>query len=424
MVALGPDRLMAPQGAMEGTPGVSRGVEPDEGRSVDSVELAAEDALVLGQSPNDLNRDIASMVKEITKIGPKVPEIARRLGRHKETVRYWYKKIEEHNFGIQAEMDQESMGLRRLVFTVRFGDAYVPYIKPLMMAMADMSYVVGYSRSMPGDTYVINATPPIERTDDYLDFFDQLRVQGIFTQAEPTVYDQFRNVPMRTDHYDFMRGRWEFDGQATEDAPVEFAPSPRRKLDKIDLLLAKELMIDATRELREIQRSIWDIDHVEINYKTLCWHLSEHLERNRLLRGYKVNWVGTQYDTKSRRDLRPQHTYTGSELFVKSPTAEEMNELRARMAGLPILYSEAVGRDYHAQVAIPNELMVETLEYLESAIKPVREKSEFIMVDMRYAQSFTLPYLMYEEESHTWQFNKENLLAKFAEFMIQVKNAH
>lgn len=372
-----------------------------------------------------LNAEVAAMVKEIGKVGPRVPEVARRLGRHKETVRYWYRKIEEHNFGIQAELNQEFLGLRRVIFTVKFGEEYESYIQPLMSAMADLCYLVGFSKSMPGDTYVLNASVPTERTNEYLGFFEKLKGQGIFTEVDATVYDEFRNRPMRTDCYDFIRGAWDFDAAQLQGAspPEDIKPLSRQKFDRIDLLLAKELSIDARREMRDIQKSIWDVDNVDINYKTLCWHLNEHVERSGLLRGYKVNWMGTQYDTASRRNLRPQHTYTGSELFVRGPTAEELTALREATAALPTVWSEAVGRDYHAQIAIPNELFLETLERIESAIRPVREKSSFLMVDMRHSNQFTIPYKLYEEDSKSWQFNEEDLLVKFNDFMVRVKNA-
>jgi len=391
------------------------------------MDTSVENPVPSKENPGDLNRDFALMVKEISKIGPRVPEIARRLGRHKETVRYWYKKIEEHRFGIQAELNFEALGLRRIRFTVKVAPTYEPYIRPLMIAMSELCYLVGYARSMPGDTYVLDANVPDERSQEYLDLFDELKRLGIFTEVDSNLYDQFRNVPMQTDHYDFTRGRWNFNdiseagNVGTRDVP---GVTPRANFDRIDLLLAKELSVDATRELREIQKSIWDTNHVDINYKTLCWHLKEHVEKKRLLKGYKINWIGSHYDTKSGRALRPQHTYTGTELFVKRPTREEMARIVEKMAVLPVVWSQSIGRDYHAQVAIPNEFMVETLEYLETIIQPIREKSEFYLVDMRSSLAFTFSYKLFDEESRSWQFNKEDLLAKFAEFIVQVRNAN
>jgi hypothetical protein len=230
---------------------------------------------------------------------------------------------------------------------------------------------------------------------------------------------------MRTDFYDFEHGRWNFNGEPTqisESALAQSVTSPHPKFDKIDLLIAKELYIDATRELREIQQSIKENDGVDVNYKTLCWHLSEHVERNGLLRRYKINWMGTHYDSKSRRNLRPRHTYTGAELSVKAPTKQELEPLMERMRQLPMVWSEAGGNDYHAYIAIPNELIVETLQFIQSAIQPVRDKSTFFIIDMSNSVVFTIPYKLYQEESRSWQFNKVELFAKFSEFILQVKN--
>ncbi len=71
-------------------------------------------------------------------IGPKVPEIARRLGRHRETVRYWYKKLEANDFAIQAIINHEALGLKRIIMKVQFSEGYRDYVKPLMFAMNEL----------------------------------------------------------------------------------------------------------------------------------------------------------------------------------------------------------------------------------------------------------------------------------------------
>jgi DNA-binding Lrp family transcriptional regulator len=387
------------------------------------MEKPIEDATRTEANPSDLNRDIALMVKEISKIGPRVPEIARRIGRHKETVRYWYKKLEEHNFAINCIVNHEALGLRRIIIKVKFGDAYADYIKPLMFAMNELCYVVGYAKTLPDDLYVVDASVPEARVEEYLAFIEELRGKGVFTEAEPYVFDWFRNVPMRADYYDFELGRWNYDMSEMKGGDeVEPPLSSPQKLDRIDVLLVKELFVDARREVQDIQRSIREQDGVDINYKTLCWHLKEHVEGRGLLKGYRTNWMGTHYDQKSGRAGQRQHAYVGAELFVRGPSLEEKGRLMRMMGRFPVVWSEAVGKDYHVQMAIPSEMIMEGLEYIHETMEPVRNKSTFYLMDQMNAAGFTFSYKLYNEEARAWDFDRSELMAKFEALELQIKS--
>jgi len=373
-----------------------------------------------------LNSDVAAMVREISVIGPKIPEIARRLGRHKETVRYWYKKLEENGFAVQGILNHEAIGLRRVILKVQFGTEYLDYVGPMMAAMNDQSYIVGYAKALPEDVYVINASVPEELVNGFVSFASDLRDLGVFTTVDSYLFDWFRNKPMEGEYFDFEKGHWEFDVQTLmkQDRPyAEPVVSPKVKFDRIDLLLAKELQIDATRELQEIQAAIRESDGVEINYKTLCWHLKEHVEGHGLLSGFRTNWMGTRWDPVSDRARHRSHSYIGVDLLVKSPTSDERAETRKILDRLPLLWGEASGADYFAELAIPSEMLYEVLLLLNSVMGSVNNKATFHIMDQRNAAGFTFPYKLYDDSSRQWTFNKEDLLVKFKTLENEIRRA-
>ena len=156
---------------------------------------------------------------------------------------------------------------------------------------------------------------------------------------EPYQFDWFRNVPMRGDSYDFETGHWEFDLPSLVKKELPYTPpvaSPRSKFDRLDLLIAKELQIDATRELGEIQRSIKERDGVDVNYKTLCWHMSEHVQGNGLLKGYRINWMGSRWDPVTDKARHRSHSYVVMHILVKGPSPAEKMEILRMMDRLPI----------------------------------------------------------------------------------------
>jgi DNA-binding Lrp family transcriptional regulator len=372
----------------------------------------------------ELNAEVAAMVGEISRIGPKVPEIARRLGRHKETVRYWYKKLEENDFAIQGMINHEALGLKRLILKVQFGADYRDYVQPMMFAMNDLAYVVSYAKALPEDIYVINASVPVELVDDYIGFVDALKEQGVFTSLECFQFDWLRNRPMQGELYDFETGHWEFDipSLMKEERPYrEPVVSPKLKFDKIDLLLAKELQVDATRELQEIRESIKENDGLDINYKTLCWHLGEHVAPDRLLKGFKINWMGTRWDPVTDKARHRSHSYVGAHLLIKNPTADERLRTLKVMDRLPVVWAEASGTDYFAELSIPSDMFREVLLFLHNVMKAVDNKATFHLMDQRNSFSFAIPYKLYDESSRQWAFNKEDLLVKFKALENQIR---
>lgn len=76
------------------------------------------------------------MVKLISEIGPDIPEISRRLGQFKESVRYRYKeKLLERGLSIQALLNYESLGLRRIEMVVDFAPAFRQFAQTTMAAL-------------------------------------------------------------------------------------------------------------------------------------------------------------------------------------------------------------------------------------------------------------------------------------------------
>jgi hypothetical protein len=390
------------------------------------MEPTTENVTSKEESPTDLNADIALMVKEISKIGPRVPEIARRLGRHKETVRYWYKKLEEHNFAIQAITDHEAFGLKRIVMKVRFEEDYVGYVKPLMFAMNDLCYVVSYAKAMAEDYYTINCSVPEELVPEYLSFAEDLKQMGVFRSFEVYRLDWIRNIPMHGEFYDFGSGRWDFDMQSVTNAQTAFEPPvihDKAKFDRIDLLIAKELFVDATRELQEIQLAIKEKDGVEINYKTLCWHLKEHVMGKGLLKGFRINWMGTRWDAVLERAKQRSHSFVGIHFFVKDPSEQERLELMRKFDRIPFVWAEGAGRDYFVELDVPTEQMLDCMEYIQTAMAPVRERASCHIMDQRDAVGFTMSYQLYDDESRTWKFNREELLVRFKALETQVRQS-
>jgi|GEM_PF-384049 len=363
------------------------------------------------------NASTVQLAELITQIGPEIPEISRRLGQFKESVRYRYnEKILGKGIAVQAAIDHEKLGLKRIVFIVEFAAEYERYAQSILIAMSDLCYVAGFELTMPEGSYMVNASVPEEFVGQYSEFLRALEEKGLFRCVKILAFDWFRTVPMRAKFYDFDTGRWDFDWSNPGKPEVwEYKPSERKRFDYTDLLIVKELRIDATKPIKEMAEKFG------IGYKKLAWHYNTHVKQRRLIRGYTLNWMGTRYDFKLEKALHRTHRYFAIDMLAEGLSQVERMELMAKSNSLPFLWAEAGGENYWAQFVFPLDNMVEAYQYVTSAVRPVRDRVRLMVVDQTNALSFTISYKLFDEKRRAWAFNQEELLGKFGDLLLKIR---
>jgi hypothetical protein len=370
-------------------------------------------------NPTDVNTRTAQLVKQLAEVGPDIPEIARRLGQFKESVRYRYKeKILNKGFAVQASVDHEKLGLQRVVVVIDFAEEYTKYGEAILASMNEQCFLVSFARVMPSSNYIASFSVPRGFVEDLKAFFETIKEKGVFTKLEIFDFDWVRIVPMMSEFYDFDTGRWDFDwtNQSTQDFDsAKYMPSAPNKFDYADLLIIKELQMDANKSLKEIS------DKLNVNYKKLAWHYTTHVLGRRLIRGYSVNWMGTKYDYTIEKALHRQHRYFGMELLAKGLTEYEVIKVRERLSRIPFLWAEAVGKNYWAQLVLPVDGFVEALQFLTNALAEIKGKYEIFVPDQTEAASFTISYERYDQAQKEWTFDEPDLERRYEQLILKIK---
>lgn len=360
------------------------------------------------------------MVELLTQLGPDIPEISRRLGQFKESVRYRYKeKILKKGFAIQAAADHESLGLKRVILTLDFAEEYRMHAQSILSAMNELCFLVGFVRTLPKGLYVVNLSVPNKFVNEVKEFFLGMKMRGMFTHVEIYEFEWLRTVPMKARYFDFRTGNWNFDWTSAAKGEFEsaaYVPSVPAKFDHVDLLIIKELQIDANKTLKSIA------DKLKLNYKKLVWHYKSHVSRRHLLRGYDVNWMGTRYDYAIDKARQRSHRYLAVDMLVKEPSQHEMMRLRQKLNQLPFMWAEASGRDYFAEFFLPVEFAIEALQSFEEAIGPLKNKVDTLFLDQTSALGFTIPYELHDESSRVWKFDRARLLGRFEQLQMRIKS--
>lgn len=374
---------------------------------------------VVEQEPGNVNARTVQLVKLLAELGPDIPEISRSLGQFKESVRYRYKeKILNRGFAVQAAVDHEKLGLKRLMMIAEVPEPYKNYAQSIFAAMHELCYVVSFEKALVGGEHIIHITAPTDKIDEIRGFLTALSEKGLFSRIEVLDYDWFRNASMKADYYDFDTGRWDFDWQkeSSEDyKSAAYVPSTGIKFDYTDLLIIKELQIDANKSLKEISEKL------NINYKKLAWHHTTHVLTRGMIPSYTVNWMGTRYDYTLEKALHRKHRYFAIDFFVRDVTELELMTLRHDIDRLPFLWAEAGGMNYYASFGIPVDNVVEGLQYLGNVARSMRDRMSMYPIDQTEAARFTVPYKLYDPASKEWSFNRSELEQKFEGLLLQIK---
>lgn len=366
----------------------------------------------------NVNTRTVQLVKLLTEVGPDIPEISRRLGQFKESVRYRYKeKILNKGFAVQGAVDHEKLGLKRLMLIADMPEPYGVYAQAILAAMHELCYVVGFTRTLVEGEYVVNLSVPAQYVPQVRAFFEDFKQKGMFSKLEIIEFEWARIVPMKPEYYDFDTGRWDFDWQreSKDYKSASYIPSGPIKFDYIDLLIIKELQMDANRSMKEIA------DKLNVNYKKLAWHNTAHVIGKKMLSGFTVNWMGTRQDYAMDRALHRKHRYFIVDLFVRDVNELEAMTLRHGIDELPFLWGEAGGTNYLAELALPVDKVVEGLQFLGNLARPMKDRMNLFPIDQTEAARFTIPYKLYDTENGKWMFNSQDLVAKFDQLILQIK---
>ena len=377
-------------------------------------------AIVSATSKRDASARTAQLVNLLTELGPDIPEIARKLGQFKESVRYRYKeKILNRGFAVQGEVDHEKLGLSRVVVVLDFESVYKPYAQSILAAMSELCYLVGFTKTMPGGEYVASLSVPVGLREEVKTFFGSLKEKGMFAKVEFLEFEWFVISPMRSEYYDFDTGRWEYDW--SNPPPKASATAGRQRstpvrFDYVDLLLINEIQKDANKSLKEIS------DTLNLNYKKLAWHYSAHVKARHLLQSYSVNWMGTRYDYKIEKVLHRQHRYLALQLLIKDVNEFELISLRQESNKVPFLWSESIGKNYMAEFAFPLDFVVEGIQWLSEMMEPVRDRARLFTIDQSQSAGFTIPYSLFSQTQKKWVLETAELAQRFDNLILQIRS--
>ncbi len=376
-----------------------------------------------GRRPANSKTQMPEFVNAISQLGPNINMVSKSLGIFKETGRYWYKnKLLAKGFAVQAAVAYERLGLKYVVMVVDFEDDFEAYAKPILWAMSELCYVRYYNRTLPGGDYIVHAVVPQERVAEFTSLFGKLRDMAIFKSVKVHVADWHRNIPMRTEFFDFERRAWDFDwGKLAVKyrESDDMKPQGKADFDRLDLEILKQLQLDASTTLTKIAIK------AGATMKNTQYHYWKHVVGRGLIRNYRVNWLGTRYDYNREKGMHRMHRQLLLNFLATELTENEKLEVMAGLNQFPCLWAEAAGEGfYYAEFAFPSEAAAEGYAALAKTLHRVKRKYSLYIADYADATGFTINPQLYDTADNAWQFRSRELLPKFELLAMKITRTH
>jgi DNA-binding Lrp family transcriptional regulator len=366
-----------------------------------------------------LNDELVIMTRYLAQFGPNINEIARLTGQHPETVRYRYRKfLLEKGITIQAIPNYANLGFDRLVIIARLSPAFETKAKWVFGLLSDLCYLRSYTRVMLDGEFVFHVAVPSYLTDECAALYLALADMGLFNALEIMKFQDIRNPPMNSESYDFIRATWACDWNSLPSKKIRLpllGKSKVAKYDRIDLLILKELDIDAGRKLVEMAASL------NLSLHALEFHYRDHVKARGLVKNYKLIWQETRHGLEQGTAPRKER-YMGLTIILKGATKEELGELMIMLNKTPFLWSEAYGAAYCGELFLPSYAYPEFMSYLDGFAQRVRGKLRVLVMDPAQSLRFTISYALFDGSSKRWRLDSAAVLKNFS--LVTMQNSY
>ena len=107
-----------------------------------------------------------------------------------------------------------------------------------------------------------------------------------------------------------------------------------------------------------------------------------------MLKGHKVNWVGTAYNPETDRG-KPQEAHIPADRrHSQGHNPERKDDAHGVDERSPLPVGGSVGKEQLLRAArFPTETISEAMEFLARALQPVKDRARWFMADQKHSLS-------------------------------------
>jgi DNA-binding Lrp family transcriptional regulator len=344
----------------------------------------------------------ARILSAIGSVGPRnVALISRMTGAHQETIRYKIKKrFANRGFRFQAEVDFSKLGLTLHWGTFEVSPLYYKSAPGLFRALNKAGYLMHFSKMLPQGHYVALFALPEGKGSEYSKLLEALKQRKIISSYQFNEVLVEQHKPMDPGFYNFQSDRWEVDWQKVRNLPgIPLGATksvPAQEADEIDMLIIKELQLDALQHVVGIAKK------VKVHEKTMEYHYRTHIVKKGLIPRYRVRWMRDAIKTLA-------HSTAFTRLTFRGLDPQELKRVQRTVSKIPYLWAEDLLKNgtYIATLSIPMVDFVEAGSFLNDELQFLGPKVDFGYMKAGDSDNFTIPYEMFVDGE--WKFDAKRI---------------
>ena len=352
---------------------------------------------------------LGKLVDAINRVGiQNIALLNRMTGIPVETIRYTIKKrFPELGLFVGLHIDYDHLGLERQFAVIEFAQDAQSYAPELLKRLAKLAFLTYCSREVLKPIYLANFGVPASQKREFRTFIDKLVQEKIINSIRIERLEWMRNLALRSEYYDYNEQEWSIDWsrvallkEPPPTPPETMEPWEKPEIDLTDLLLIKELELQAWRSIAEIA------DKLQLNDRTLRWHFNNHV--GPLIKAYYVHRL-SEGSKKLTKIVGLVHEFHKLQ-------KDELGKLRRIFGNFPFTWKEGGREDgyYRAVSTVPVEHLVESMHFLNSNLQKNVVSWYVYTLDLSFSYSYTIPYENFRDKEG-WSFDAEKTINSILE---------
>jgi len=333
------------------------------------------------------------VVRGLMVLGPRdIRYLSTRIGVPYNRVISSYRRLRRKlGLLISAAPNTDLLGLTHVFFQATLSSEYRRVGLEAFEGVASLNYLAVNAAS-PGELFGILYAPTGPRGEEYLGLFDELVEEGFLECYSVRSFPEIVRHSLRPEYVDWVSGEYVFDWDSLTPRPPEqrvMDPSSNPLVDRLDLLLLKELEFDASKSFPEISQQLYKRHGVRVSDRLLLYHYENHLVPRKMFSKYRV--------------LFSQSGKLG--VYVLTQVAPgALDEYVGWVRRVPYLNRElldASGQHFSEHYVPPGDYMG-FLGYLNSRLAPLAARVKVFVSLPGTRGAFTLPYELFDEGRGEW----------------------
>jgi DNA-binding Lrp family transcriptional regulator len=328
-------------------------------------------------------------------------QISRDLKIPYQTLRFRMLNLKKDGISVLAVPDLDKLGLERVRVSFRL-PASIKDLKPFFRSLHERAGLRCYARSLFTHMFDCEFAVPQGNFSELQTFLEELEASKLIQEIKMRSL-LWKDVSMlKTRFYDYSKKEWDVDFSTLTDDPSFQSPerSEKEYFDYSDLLMIKELELDPWIKTVDLAKRVY------LGVPDAAYHLNKHVFGKKLIKTFRLRWEGT-------KEAWLKHSIVSQTYYFQKLPGDSVRHAMSILRSFPFTWSTMMAEDgtMVAEVIIPLSQYPEGMQYISSRLRALDlSPTQILDKDWSCCSTFTIPYLLYDKNKSTWDFDSQQAL--------------